>query len=132
MMIMGNTTTGGTFSSSLNVFFDAYFNPIKGGSPFQVQSEITLTSSGSPWTPNSDDHLLVHGSLGDQMANCHTNPNCLEPGSSEVDFFPGDLIMSCGDGNGCHVINPVPEPSALLLTVPALIGMFWKLRSALV
>ena len=65
------------------------------------------------------------------MANCHTNPDCLVPGSSEVDFFLQGSLMECDFPDGCHVVKPVSEPAALLLIMPALIGMFWKLRSTL-
>lgn len=131
--IMGNTTTGGTFTSSLNVFFDAFFKPTGGGSPFDIKSEVTLTNTGAAWSPTPEaGTLLVKGPLGSQQADCHTNPDCLVPGSSEVDFFLQGSLMECNDPDGCHVVKPVSEPAALLLVVPALIGMFWKLRSTLV
>ena len=132
IMIMGNTTTGGTFSSLLNVFFDAKFNPVGAGNPFDIKSETTLTSSGTQWSPKPTTSFLEYGPLGDQQANCHFGNmgGCLPPGGSEVDFFVdvNSLLKSCTqDMSGCHEITPVPEPSALLLVVPAVIGMFWKL-----
>ncbi len=134
--IMGNLS-GGTFTSSLSVFFDAFFKPVAGGSPFDIKSEVTLTNAGAVWssTPEAGT-LLVHGAFGDQIANCHngTGPlGCLNPNGSdengEVDFFLDGSLMECNDPDGCHVVKPVSEPAALLLVVPALIGMFWKLRS---
>lgn len=131
--IFGNTTTGGTFTSSLNVFFDAFFKPVAGGSPFQVQAETTLTNTGAVWSPTPENGtLLVKGPLGDQQADCHSNPDCLPEGSGLVDFFLQGSLMECNDPDGCHVVKPVSEPAALLLVVPALIGVFWKLRSRLV
>src|SRR5438132_8409563 len=40
MSIVGNTTTGGTFSSALNVFFQAHFAPVAVGSAFDVFNQI--------------------------------------------------------------------------------------------
>jgi len=128
MMIMGNTTTGGTFTSSLNVFFDAAFKPVAGGSPFDVKAEATLTNSGTQWSPKPNG-LLVYGPLGDQLANCHFSPSgaCLPVGGSEVDFFIAGGLINEFEGIGQHVVVPVSEPAALFLIVPAVIGMFWKL-----
>jgi hypothetical protein len=125
--ILGSTS-GGTFNSTLNVFFDANFTPVKGGSPFQVQSEVTISGTDQKWLPTPPPGaVIVPGPYGQPWANLHSG---LPPG--EVDFF-GDP-MECSGSNGCHVVVPaeLPEPPALLLVVPAVVGMFWKLRSTLV
>src|SRR5260221_6761218 len=51
MSIAGNTTAGGTFSSALNVFFQAHFAPTGAGSAFDVFNQVAVTSSGTPWGP---------------------------------------------------------------------------------
>ena len=127
MTIMGGTL-GGTFTSSLDVFFDAHFQPLTTGSPFDVLSEITLNNSGASWTPfPPPGAVLVYGPLGDQQANCHgPDPGCAR--GDLVDFFGSPV--ECGPG-GCHVVIPAttPEPCSLLLLGPAGIGLLWKLRA---
>jgi hypothetical protein len=72
MTVMGNTATGGTFTSSLDVFFDAHFQPVTTGSPFDVLSEISLDNFGTSWTPTPPPGaVVVYGPVGDQQANCH-------------------------------------------------------------
>jgi len=135
--IMG-TTYGGTFTSTLNVYFEASFVPTNGGPPVNpFTNEVTLTNPGATWSSQiSSADLLVPGALGNQAANCHTGTGpygCLNPNGQDqgyVDFFPGEFSECTGSG-GCHEVEPasVPEPSTLLLLGPAVVGIFWKLRS---
>lgn len=132
MMIMGSLA-GGTFSSSFNVAFDAHFVPVGVGQPFDIFNEITLSNSGSPWSPTPPPgSLIVSGPFGDQSANMHTGLP-----SNYVDFWPcwnGTGYQPCVEthfsGPGTHVVIPTsPEPSTFLLLGPAGIGLLWKLRA---
>ncbi len=38
---------GGTFSSTLDVYFDAHFSPISSGSAFDVVNNLSLTNAGA-------------------------------------------------------------------------------------
>src|SRR5713101_9100767 len=74
MSIAGNTPTGGTFSSGLNIFFQAHFQPVGGGSAFDVFNQVTVTSSGNPWGPAAGNGFGIvngpdDGTIADQLAN---------------------------------------------------------------
>src|SRR6266481_3111089 len=74
---------GGTFTSSLAVYFEADFVPVSSGPSFPVFGHQTFTNPGAPWaraTPRGT--CLVTGPVGDQAANKHTHL-----GANEEDFF---------------------------------------------
>jgi len=130
MTITGNTTTGGTFSSMLNVYFAAQFIPLNQGNAFTVYNNINLTSSGSPWAPLPSPLDLLIYSNDPQAANCHAaGPMCLGAGGQYSDFFLPQGVDSCGTGECHQIINSMPEPSTFLLLGPAGMGLFWKLRT---
>jgi hypothetical protein len=145
-MAISGTTAGGTFSSSLNVFFDAHFQPVSSGTAFDVFSNINLTNAGAPWgpTPTANEVIvngLDDGTSGDQNANKHSGllacPPTLTPGC-EVDFFldgqvGGNPTNPLQEGNGTNeahfaVEATTPEPGTLLLLGSALIALSLKLK----
>jgi hypothetical protein len=123
LVSLNSAANGGTFSSTLNVFFDVSFLPLDGGPALAtLPMNITLGSTGTPWsTTPAAGSLLVSGTdggSGDQAGNIHTG---LAPG--ELDFFTGTFTEG-GPGEG-HVVSntPTPEPGSLLLlltTIPTL------------
>jgi hypothetical protein len=132
---INGTTAGGTWNSTLDVFFEAHFLPVGGGTGFSVfngdpggpfgGAPLVLMTTGADWIPNPcPGCLTVMGPLGDLAANVHTG---LGPG--EVDFFP--VPVPGGIHTGPHPVNPTstPEPSSILLLGPAGIGLLWKLRA---
>ena len=74
---------GGTFTSSLNVFFEADFVPVSSGTGFPVFGHTTFANPGSPWARSFNrGACLVKGPVGDQSANRHTHL-----GPNKQDFF---------------------------------------------
>jgi hypothetical protein len=145
MSIMG-TLAGGTFTSSLNVFFDAHFQPVGAGSPFDVFSNVTLANAGATWGPTPPPGIVIvngpdDNTAADQNANMHSGR-----GTGEVDFFlvgqgangsGGRLVETGVTGNEAHIVGTalpfIPEPSSLTLAglgVTFLFGYTWRKRRA--
>ena len=133
-MSIGGTTAGGTFSSNLNVFFDAHFQPVSTGSAFDVLSSISLSNAGSLWS-STPSGLIVNGvddgSVGDQNANQHSGLlGCppLRGNGCEVDFFVTGQLSETNTGEAHVVTDATPEPRMLFLLIPALIALSLKRR----
>ena len=96
MTISENTDViSGSFTSSLNVFFEADFVPVSGGMNFSVFGHTTFTNPGSPWARAFvRGAFLVTGPVGDQAANRHTNL-----GPNRQDFFIVSIL------NETHLLN---------------------------
>lgn len=121
------TLAGGTFNSTLNVYFLATFVPVGGGQNIVIPNHGTLSQTGGTWSPTPPPHaVIVRGPVGNQAANLHQGL-----GPLEVDFFASGTEFHFGE-SGEHKVRPAvtPEPSALLLTGPALAALFlrWRLR----
>ena len=128
MSIMGSLA-GGTFTSSFNVFFEANFVPVGGGSGTPIFNNILLSNGGSAWSPTPPPSaVIVKGPFRDQSANTHAGLP-----ANFVDFFPCSVAPCTEDSSGAahHVVQPAttPEPSTFLLLGPAGIGLLWKLRA---
>lgn len=130
MSIVGSVT-GGTFNSSLNVYFDICTavsddNGVGCGSGTTLGTGmLDLVNSGDSWSPTPlAGDVLVTGPFGDPAANLHTGLP-----SNEVDFFPAPPLSECaGPANGptgCHIVDPAPapEPASLAMFGAALIGL---------
>jgi hypothetical protein len=140
MSIAGNTTTGGTFSSAINVFFQAHFAPTGAGSAFDVFNQVNLTSAGTAWGPTAPAGAVIvngpdDGTAADQQANKHTGLICTAPtGVCEVDFFlpttGTSLTESTSTGNEAHIVRVAvtPEPGTMLLLASALVALGLKLK----
>jgi len=125
-MTIDGSLVGGTFTSSLDVFFDVCLAPGTGGvgcapgtSPI-FADDIVLTNTGATWGPTPPPGgCLVTGPVGSQAADCHTGL-----ASNQDDFFLVGTNAECNGPNGCHVVsNATPEPHSLILFATALVGL---------
>ena len=146
MSIAGNPTAGGTFSSALNVFFQAHFAPTGAGAAFDVFNQVNLTSSGTAWGPTPPVGAAIvngpdDGTAADQLANKHSGLICTFPtGACEADFFlptnGTSWTNSTSTGNFALIARnatvgattAVPEPGSLLLLSSGIIALGLRLR----
>ncbi len=124
LTISGNAT-GGTFSSTLDVYFDICTAPGSGGVGCAAgatpigDGNVVLTSPDTAWSPTSPSSaVIVTGPLGDQDANEHTGL-----GAGQVDFFP-DLTTHSGPG-AVHIVMTadVPETTTWLMLLAGFGGV---------
>jgi hypothetical protein len=129
-MTINGSLVGGTFNSTLDVFFDVCktlgINGKGCASPSDLISTGTLdlTQTGGAWGPTAPPGVVIvtgpDDSLGgttgaDQVADLHTLLDRLE-----VDFFPSAVGQECnGDLTSCHLVAvapaEAPEPGTLAL-----------------
>ncbi|MGP0065498.1 MAG: PEP-CTERM sorting domain-containing protein [Isosphaeraceae bacterium] len=126
MMTISGTAAGGTFSSTLNVYFQAQFEPVGGGVGSTYYGMETFNASGSWTSTPPPGAVLVSGPVGDQNANMHTG---LAKG--QVDFYTVGQTIHIPPGGGAeHIVDgaSVPEPSTwiMLLTAGGLLPIYTK------
>jgi len=136
LTIDGSVYLGGTFTSSLDVFFDICAAPsstgVGCGSGISLGTGSLQLTGASTWspTPGKWDFLKIAADCdspnctpaqmaADQAANWHD----LNPQLGEVDFFPG-LNKECSGSNACHPVAPTtPEPASLVLLGTGLLAL---------
>ena len=133
MSITGDTTSGGSFSSALNIFFQAHFQPVSTGSAFDVFNQANVTSGGNSWGPIPGSAFVIvngpdDGTASDQQANKHSGLICSAPtGACEVDFFAPNVTRATSTGNFSLVETAaVPEPTTLVLLMFAAANWFLR------
>jgi hypothetical protein len=136
MSITGNTTSGGVFSSSLNIFFQAHFQPVSTGFAFDVFSQANVSNGSTPWTPIPGSAIVLvngldDGTVSDQQANKHSGLICSAPtGACEVDFFAPNVTRVTNTGNFSLVETAaVPEPATLWTLLSGLLMMCRRQRA---
>lgn len=122
-MTLDGSLTGGTFSSSIDVFFDVRKGGLAGAIAFS--SDLVLSNSLATWSSLATG-LLVDGLHPDLNVNHHTNLI-----AGQLDFFSGALIEDHPEG-AHHDVTPVqsleggpevPEPGSLLLLGGGLLAL---------
>jgi hypothetical protein len=139
-MEVAGDLTGGTFASEIDLFFDVCTAPSSTGVGCGAGSLITTgeldwvssVNSASPWSPTPPPgSTIVDGAVGDQTANLHSGLS-----ANQVDFFPSSVqeCVASGEGSGCVAVNTaqIPEPGALWLLGPALLGLSCLARKRLI
>jgi hypothetical protein len=112
----------GTFTSTLDVFYDLRFGSAT-GAIVQI-SDLVLTNSGTSWDANpSPSDILVPGLVGDVTANLHTN-KIQNVDINQMDFFPVSAFSDSGGGD-VHTVSNVatPEPGTMPLIGGALLAL---------
>jgi hypothetical protein len=112
----------GTFTSSLDVFFDVRLGSATGA--IAQSTDLVLTNSGALWDANpTPSDLLVPGLVGNLNANFHTN-KIQNVDINDMDFFPvGTFTESAPGGADVHVVTnaQMPEPGTMLLIAGGLL-----------
>ncbi|HME72507.1 MAG TPA: PEP-CTERM sorting domain-containing protein [Myxococcota bacterium] len=99
------TGLAGTFSSTLDVFFDIHFGALNG--PVVYSSNLVLSQSGASWSD-----LPPAGAVLINGANQFLSGT---PGDPTQDFLPG-MFSETQPGGDQHVVMPgTPEPSTAVL-----------------
>jgi hypothetical protein len=108
------TGLAGTFSSSIDVFFDIRFGALNG--PIVFSSDLPLSQTGAAW-----NHLPPPGVVQIPGANIFLSGLL---GDQTQDFWPGPLIEQHPSG-AQHAVTPaqVPEPASVGMMAIALIGL---------
>jgi hypothetical protein len=118
----------GTFSRSIDVFFDIRKGALSG--PIVFSSDLVLTNGGASWdATNPPGAVIVTGLVGDQNADVHTNKV-----TGQMDFFPFGAFQEVFPNGAVHTVQeatgttPTPEPGTSLLIGAGLLSLaaLWK------
>jgi hypothetical protein len=115
MTITFDSPTSGTFTSSLDVFFDIHFGALNG--PIVSQGDLTLTNSGDAWSDTAPATSQIINGVN-YMLNGSDITN---------DFWPAAPLTETEAGVGTHVVAPagatVPMPKSLWCGLALFAGM---------
>jgi hypothetical protein len=116
-MTFNSGGTNGTFTDTLDVFFDLRFGSLTG--TIVMSNECALWNYGAAWTRDGSYPPVI------------TNVNYLLNGSDTTeDFWPG-RITHYGEGADAGNIHSVPEPSTMVLVCIGGIMGLWRIRRKL-
>jgi hypothetical protein len=111
MTITFATPAGGTFTSSLDVFFDVHYGALNG--PVVAQQDLVLSNAGDAWgripTPGE---VLING------AN-----NLLDGADHNSDFFVAPPLIESHPTGAQHVVTEAGVPEPATMGIVALVSM---------
>jgi hypothetical protein len=100
MDISFTNANGGTFNSSLDVFYDIRAGSLTG--PIVASSDATITGSASPWSRTAPPGAILIDSIN----------NLLDGADIQQDFWPGNPVTEAGGGFTDSLDASLPEPAA--------------------
>jgi hypothetical protein len=101
----------GTFTSSIDVFFDIRKSSLAG--PIVFSTDLVLSNSSTAWdATNPPGAIIVSGPVGTFAADLHTGK-----ASNQTDFFPVGPFNESHPSGAVHAVQVVstPEPGTSLL-----------------
>jgi hypothetical protein len=105
----------GTFTSSIDVFFDIRKSSLSG--PIVFSTDLVLSNSTTAWdATNPPGAIIVAGPVGTFAADLHTGK-----ASNQMDFFPVGPFNEAHPSGAAHQVTevsnstPAPEPGTSLL-----------------
>ena len=103
----------GTFSSSIDVFYDIRFGSLSGA--IIASGDQILTSSGTPWANTPPPGAVTINGVNQFLSGVN--------GDRSQDFWPVGPFTETGPGGLQHVVTTasVPEPSSLILIATGLV-----------
>jgi hypothetical protein len=117
----------GTFSSSIDVFFDIRKGSLSG--PIISSTDLVLSNSSTAWdATNPPGANIVSGPVGTFAANLHTGK-----ASNQMDFFPVGPFNESHPSGAVHAVQEsnaslVPEPGTSLLFGAGLLALAGLLK----
>ena len=113
------TGLAGTFSSTLDVFFDIHFGALNG--PVVYSSNLVLSQSGASWSDLPPAGAVLINGANQFLSGTFGDPT--------QDFWPGIFMES--QGSDVHAVMPsTPEPTTAVLLGLGLAGIAAARRAA--
>lgn len=114
LMYFNPDNTGGTFTDTLNVYYDLRFGSLIG--PIVSSSDVSLVNAGTTWTHDGSYPPVIPG----------VNQSLNGGSDTSGDFWAGEWTVA--DQSGDMILVPNPEPSSLALLCVGVLCLAIKTR----